>query len=36
MESGIIDYSIRDQIIKKMIAKSTDLEINEKELILNN
>ena len=32
-ESGIIDYSIRDQIIKKMIAKSTDLEINERELI---
>ncbi len=32
-ESGIIDYSIRDQIKKKMIANSTDLEINENELI---
>jgi len=32
-ESGLIDNSIRDQIKKKMIAKSTDLEINEKELI---
>ena len=32
-ESGIIDYSIRDQIKKKMITRSTDLEINENELI---
>ena len=32
-ESGLIDNSLRNQIKKKMISKSTDLEINEKELI---
>ncbi len=32
-ESGLIDNSVRNQIKKKIISKSTDLEINEKELI---